>query len=156
MKICLKCNKTFSDEKMFCEFCGSNLVNMNQDKKANKSGVGKGAIIAIVVLSIVTAGSVIFNIYQYSEYGYYEERYYDKVAECNEMKNHTSPELQEEIDFYEKYVALVPDNGTKYYHIYGCEDFGDSVFWAFNINQAEDKGYQPCAKCHSVIEKKKN
>lgn len=166
MKICNNCNKTFSDENVFCEFCGSNLISMNQNGKSKKSNGGKGAIIAIVALSIFAAASVGFNIYQYSEYGDYEDRYHNINSKYYEMKNNIVPELQkkvdsyekndskvnEEIEFYEKYVALVVDNGEKLYHTYSCEDFGNNGFWTYGISEAKNKGYMPCIKCHLVID----
>ena len=50
--------------------------------------------------------------------------------------------------FYEEYAAIVPDDGRKRYHIYGCEDCDTSSFWIYNIEAAEQYGYYPCPKCY--------
>ena len=53
-----------------------------------------------------------------------------------------------ELNFYETYAAIVPDNGRKQYHVYGCEDLGDYSFWIYNIDLAKQYGYYACPKCH--------
>ena len=53
----------------------------------------------------------------------------------------------EEIAFYDEYVVFVEDNNTNLYHKYNCSRFGDEVFWAYNIDAAIDKGYDPCPLC---------
>lgn len=50
--------------------------------------------------------------------------------------------------FYKEYAAIVPDDGRKRYHVYGCEDCDTSRFWIYNIEAAEQEGYYPCPKCY--------
>ena len=52
------------------------------------------------------------------------------------------------VDFCDKYVVFVSDNGTGLYHRYGCSEFDSSSFWAYNIEAAKGNGYTPCPKCH--------
>lgn len=54
-----------------------------------------------------------------------------------------------ELNFYEKCAAIVPDDGTKKYHVLTCPDYDHTLsFWIYNYNQAEILGYLPCTKCH--------
>ncbi len=55
-------------------------------------------------------------------------------------------QAERQLRFYEEHIGLVNRFDHKY-HTYGCEDFDDSEFWAYNIDQAEQLGYRPCPKC---------
>lgn len=57
-------------------------------------------------------------------------------------------ELQDQVELMDKYVVLVFDDGSDYYHTYECYKKYDGSFWAYNINAAENKGYTPCPDCH--------
>ena len=57
-------------------------------------------------------------------------------------------ETKWELDFYEKYAAIVPDDGSRKYHVYTCPDCDTSSFWIYNVEAAIDNGYRPCSKCH--------
>jgi len=49
--------------------------------------------------------------------------------------------------FMDSYVVIVPDDGTRKYHKYGCDDLDLSSFWVLNVEAAEQKGYKPCKAC---------
>ena len=55
-------------------------------------------------------------------------------------------ELSWNLQFYEKYCAIVPEY-SKIYHTYDCDEW-EGTFWMYNINAAENYGYRPCPKCH--------
>ena len=55
-------------------------------------------------------------------------------------------QAQRETNFYKEYIGLV-NEGDRTYHTYGCEDFDNSYFYAYNVDQAENRGYRPCQKC---------
>lgn len=55
-------------------------------------------------------------------------------------------ELKEEADFMAEFVVIVPDN-TSIYHKYGCKYLDLTSFLIFNIDNAEEQGYNPCSHC---------
>lgn len=55
--------------------------------------------------------------------------------------------MTSQVEFYDKHVVFVSDDGTNVYHNLRCEDFDTSYFWAFNVELAETRGYDPCPKC---------
>ena len=52
-----------------------------------------------------------------------------------------------QVEFYDKHVVFVSDDGTNIYHNLRCEDFDASYFWAYNVELAEARGNTPCPKC---------
>lgn len=52
-----------------------------------------------------------------------------------------------QVEFYDKHVVFVSDDGTNIYHNLRCEDFDASYFWAYNVELAEARGKTPCPKC---------
>ena len=54
----------------------------------------------------------------------------------------------EQIDFFDRFVVFVEDDGTNKYHKYECSKFKGDSFWAFNIDAAKDEGYTACPYCH--------
>lgn len=55
-------------------------------------------------------------------------------------------QAQRQLQFYEDCIGLI-DESDKRYHAYGCEDFDDTFFWGYNVEQLEQMGYRPCPKC---------
>ena len=51
-------------------------------------------------------------------------------------------------EFMDNYVVIVPDDGKKMYHKYGCSKLSLSYFWVYNIEAAKDQGYKPCSYCN--------
>ena len=49
--------------------------------------------------------------------------------------------------FMDSYVVFVENDGTGYYHKYGCENFAQTSFWAYSRKLAEANGYTPCPNC---------
>lgn len=56
-------------------------------------------------------------------------------------------ELQAADDFLRANVVLVPNDGSKLYHRYGCPEFTAKDFWAYSPKLAEYAGYKPCPRC---------
>lgn len=53
---------------------------------------------------------------------------------------------EDKLNFYDEFVVFVVDDGSNWYHKYGCELF-EGDFWAYNVDNAEHKGYIPCKVC---------
>ena len=50
--------------------------------------------------------------------------------------------------FFDNYAEIVPDDGTRTYHKWGCSKLDTSDgFWIFNTAAAEDD-YKKCPTCH--------
>lgn len=54
--------------------------------------------------------------------------------------------IQNELDFYDSYVACVDDDDS-YYHKPDCIYFNDSSFYIYNTEAAEARGYTECPYC---------
>lgn len=65
------------------------------------------------------------------------------VSELNREKEAN----EEKIAFFDEYVVFVEDDGTSQYHEYDCYRFKGDYFWAYNIEQAIDRGFKPCPIC---------
>lgn len=55
--------------------------------------------------------------------------------------------VTERLNFYDQYVVVVYDDGSKWYHTYGCEHHSGDSFWAYNTKLAEYEGFSPCPYC---------
>lgn len=58
-------------------------------------------------------------------------------------------ELEQKVSFYDRNIVFVLNDGTNRYHKYDCIVFKyrDSAYWAYNIENAEYKGYTACFVC---------
>lgn len=154
MKICNQCQKTFLDEEAFCDTCGAPLSPAGG---AASAAVAKGAgnktdtakkllIIAVIVLSVLTASTGIISVLILSEYNSVRDLYSDARRDNAELSSELE-ELENEVDFYQEHIALVNED-DQYYHKQGCDYFDDSSFWAYNTELAKNKGYSACPKCY--------
>lgn len=57
--------------------------------------------------------------------------------------------MEKVYNFCNNHVVVVSDDGTRKYHKIQCIYFDDSYFWAYNLEAAQQKGYQPCSFCFS-------
>ena len=116
----------------------------------------------IAVFSILLISSVVFSVILSGQIRNYRAEIQDHLAEIREQRDEIAyleringeeyvanvKNLESKLKFYEKYIVVVSDDGTKQYHTYGCSKFDGSSFWAFNIDAAVDKGYSPCSYCN--------
>ncbi len=54
--------------------------------------------------------------------------------------------------FMDDFVVVVSDDGSNYYHKYGCDNYDCdnldiSSFWVYNVENAIGQGYAPCPYC---------
>ena len=50
--------------------------------------------------------------------------------------------------FYKEKVVLITNDGTRYYHFYGCPSFGsETKYQVTNESAAKAKGYSKCLRC---------
>lgn len=75
------------------------------------------------------------------------ERNTQLTKDLRELRSKNSS-LAAAIRFVDRHIAFI-NKGSRYYHTLSCMDFDRSSGWfAYNIYAAEQKGYQPCPKCH--------
>jgi hypothetical protein len=122
----LKSDKTENGEKVEFE-----IVDKNEKKRSFK--------IPLIIVSILLILSFALNLYQLGIQSNME----DSITQSNNERIKNS----EKLDFFDNYVALVVDDGTGWYHKYECYRFSGEDFWAYNIDQAKNLGYEPCPVC---------
>ena len=159
---CKKCGHAIDTNTKKCNGCGKQYFN------AKKT-------IPVVLLSVLLVASFGFNVLQYLQSREAVETVATQATQIEKLEKEIASQkstistqktqinnLEKEVDeledrnmdlffdlyFYEEYAAIVPDDGRKRYHIYGCEDCDTSSFWIYNIEAAEQKGYYPCPKCY--------
>lgn len=98
----------------------------------NKKEKNRSFKIPLIVVSILLVLSVALNLYQLG---------------LNNQRDEERIENRDKLDFFDEYIALVEDDSTNWYHKYDCFRFKGEDFWAFNIDQAKDLGYEPCPFC---------
>ena len=72
---------------------------------------------------------------------------YDELKEDYEELEKTNSSYKEEINFIDRYVVFVEDDGSRYYHTYDCPNFTRSNFWVYNRSLAKSSGYTACPVC---------
>lgn len=77
---------------------------------------------------------------------YWRDSYDKKLQETINLNKQLNKQ-EEKLNFFDEHVVFVID-GSRYYHTYNCKEWHGSSFWAYNIENAEYKGYSPCPYCH--------
>jgi hypothetical protein len=124
----LKSDEAENNEKIEFE-----IVDKNEKKRSFK--------VPLIIVSILLILSFALNLYQLGIQSNME----DSITQSNNERIKNS----EKLDFFDNYVALVVDDGTGWYHKYECRRFKGKDFWAYNIDQAENLGYEPCPYCYN-------
>ena len=90
--------------------------------------------IPFIVVTILLVLSLGLNLYQ--------------IAIKSDIQNNKELEQsREKLKFFDEYIVMVEDDTTNLYHKYECYRFKGEDFWAYNIDQAENLGYEPCPNC---------
>ena len=142
---CPHCNQEIPNKSEFCIFCGEKIV---QKKKARTT------IILSILLAfslIVAGGELVYILIREGQVSQLIDNYDHNLAirkeRINELEERIN-ELKKKAYFLDNHIAIVPDDGTRIYHNYGCEKLDLSYFWAYNNEAAIDNGYRPCPYCH--------
>ena len=160
---CTVCGQIIDSSTKKCTGCGKQYFNAKK-------------IVPIVFLSLLLAVSVSLNVIQYLQGKKTLETVATQTTKIEKLEKDVATQkgtisaqkskisdLKKEVDeldsrcfdlfsdlyFYKEYAAIVPNDGTKKYHIYGCEDCDVSYFWIYNVDAAEQNGYYPCPKCYN-------
>ncbi len=156
----LKQERPLSTEKAVKTYNYENNIHKSKKKaKFNK-------ITAIILaLSIISAGLVTLNIIQFinnkelieqkekeiqlkeSSVERYKDLYEQEQIKNNDLKE-KNDRLFDESFFLITEIAIVYDDGSNYYHVFGCDHHSSDSFWAFNNKAAIARGYEKCPYCH--------
>lgn len=62
----------------------------------------------------------------------------------------SNADLSEKVDFMNRYVVFINNDGSKLYHSYTCKAFSRQNFWAYSRKLAESSGFSPCPDCQNT------
>lgn len=72
---------------------------------------------------------------------------YDALQSEYDTLEGSVSDLQKKSKFMDDYVVFVENDGTGYYHKYGCANFAHKTFWAYSRKLAESSGFAACPHC---------
>lgn len=135
-----------SAKRKYCSRCGSAI-----DSKTKKcSGCGKQYFrglrftkfsVTVIILALVIAALSTLCVLQSKTI----ENMETKVSDLEDEKRDNRAKL----NFFDNYVEIVPNDGTRKYHKWGCSKLDTSNgFWIFNTAAAAEDDYKKCLYCH--------
>ncbi len=144
-------NKKRKNKKIrYCKLCGGLIDQKSRicTKCGKKYFKFKKNAILPIILSLALTVSVIGNIEMYDELSFYEWKIEQLEKDLEEEKEENF-EKNDARFFLTMYIAIIDAEKPYYYHRYGCEllDTTKSIL-AYNDNEAENRGYEPCPQCH--------
>lgn len=163
--VCPHCNQVLLDDSNFCQFCGKTLVaepkTVQQETKKKKPF---RTIVIVALLLILLAGNCYLlyvcndlqsrlnkQAFAYSDLNVTKQELEYKIKNL-QRKNQEQWEENQAIkpiaDFYSQHAVIVPDDGTRLFHSYGCSYLNmKNGWWIYNYEAAESHGYKPCPYC---------
>ena len=118
-----------------------------------------------MAFSVLLVASCAGNVILYREKTTLEEKNatlhsrIDRLMEQNKEWETFNARLESDLEdaerengFYNKYVALVVDDGTGLYHNYDCVVLDDENFWCYGYSDSKYEQYKPCPRCHKEQE----
>ena len=138
-KYCSRCGSVIDCESKVCIGCGKQYF---KGIKITKHSI----VVAFLLLALIA--SLIVNIFSISELNFLS-KYGDEQYERAEKLENKIQENNKELNFFESRAEIVFDDGTNRYHKWGCAQGGQAdIFWIFNTEYAEWRGYTKCPYCH--------
>ena len=169
---CEKCGNTLPLDSDFCQYCGNRILKYTAENPSQKTryycsncgglidnnsrictqcgkqhfkGFSSKVIVAII-LAVLLVVSIVVSMILYIQ----NTKLQDTIEELeveNQQYYDYWVESFEQIAFFDKYVVFVEDDGTNWYHKYGCYRFTGDGFWVYSIKSASYQGYEPCPYC---------
>lgn len=163
---CKYCGQLIDQDTKKCTGCGKQYFRL---PKAKKSAV---VLWVVILLSVAAIG---LCMRQRSQYQQQIESLNTQIAQLNtdlETANQSAENwksrfdqeqsekyklqyeriaLRQDLDFFNRHVVFVLDDGSREYHKYDCLLFkyrGNAKFWAYNTEAAKSKGYKTCSLCN--------
>ena len=162
-KFCSRCGKEIDPITKKCSGCGKQYLKVISFK-------AKGSALVAVLLAISVSGNILLCITSVKlreENGAQKKQQTSLTRENAMLKNDVADcqkeikDLEEDRDYYYEYyrknmskvyimdksIVFVVDDGTNLYHKYECSKFMARNYWAYNVENAEYLGYEPCSRC---------
>ena len=150
-KYCSRCGSAIDNKSKICTGCGKQYF---KGFKINKFSITIMLFSFVIILVSILCASQYSDIQELkSEIVSLETLVNAKQEHIDRLKNKIDDmeddrdEDRDKLEFYEEYAVLV-NEGSDYYHKYGCPMFDESSFWIYNIAAAESRGYEPCFDCY--------
>lgn len=152
-KYCSRCGTLIDNETKICTGCGKKYF---KGLRFNKFSV------TVIISSVLIIGLSILNIAQYqnnnqlqqdvknlkSRLNYKEIEISDLEYEISELE-YEKRKNRDKLNFYNRSVVIVGDDGTDVYHKYGCSrlDISNGC-WIMNPEAADYSDYTRCSLCN--------
>ncbi len=158
MKQCPKCNTQCDDTKIYCPNCGNLLkavIEPMPHDDAKESNAGRVVVTILLVVSLI--GNAILAIgwsnsseeadRNYSRYWSMKSEYDSLQSEYDSLQSNYN-EIKDSYDFYDEHARVVPSDGSKKYHKYGCTYLDTSSFQIHNTKYITANNLaSPCPYC---------
>lgn len=156
IKYCSRCGSAIDNKTRKCTGCGKQYFRGLRFTKFS---------VTVIVMSLVILALSALCIFQYINTQTATSDLQAEVSRLEQQvksKDSTIKRLEGEIDdledekwdnwsklyFFDTYAEIVPDDGTRKYHKWGCSKLDTSNgFWIFNTAAAADD-YTECSYCH--------
>ena len=146
MKYCSRCGSVIDNKTKACTGCGKQYFRGLRLTKFS---------VTVIVLSIILAISAVLNVVQLVDRNDLNDSREYWMDEADKLQDKVD-DLQDEkwdnwakLSFYDRSVVIIPDDGSKTYHKYGCSKLDTSNgYWILNEEATDYYGYKKCTKCN--------
>lgn len=151
-----------TSKRRYCSNCGGMIDPITKkcsgcEKQYFKGVPWKAVLVVILVLLLICSLSANVLLYMVcddfsSEKSELTEKL-DAIQAENEVLSQELKDSNKQFNEINRLVVFVEDDGTNLYHKFECEKFVGNSFWAYNIDAAIEKGYEPCSLCSKSTNK---
>lgn len=163
----------------FCKYCGNPIDQATKkctgcQKQYFRFPIISKSKVTFIAVVLVSVMSIVFCIYQMLQYRQQISDLNAQITQLNtdlDAANQSADNLKErlvkkttenaklsrdynalksDLNFFNRHVVFVLNDGMNVYHKYDCVLFENSrsSFWAYNTEAAASRGYKPCSVCH--------
>lgn len=154
---CKHCGASCENGAVYCPNCGKRVRLFSRQQ--NKSPITGIFLCISIVVNILLLSALVPALITNSELEHANEGLTQNVQAITRERNLLEYEndglTQTMNNYYDYYhflqnnIALVIDPNGGVYHTYSCHFFKNcDSYLAYNVEQAEYKGYRPCEVCH--------
>lgn len=147
-KYCSRCGSVIDNNTKACTGCGKQYFKGIRIK-FNKFSI------TVIALALVIVTLLTLCILQFVNTQDLQKDLDDKKTTIRRLEqqvdnlNDEKWENKDKIDFYDRSVVIIGDDGTETYHKYGCSKLDTSNgYWILNSEAADYRGYDKCSRCN--------